>query len=322
MAILLSSLHTATPTAAQPPPQKPRMTASLAPTDLALGKSLARPRTTGSLLIFSAFKDGNWDIFTWDMNPKHAPQQRTDTPFDESAPSLAPDHSFCAFSTVDGRLWRLSLDPDAVPQQLPFASDQNFDMQPAVSPDNIAVLLATSLDRASDDTDLIVYDTVSKSFRPRLTLLSYQHDPTWAPDGRHAAFAHLQGRLQTGRPISEIWVMRTDAPWARQLTLLDAFSVSPAWSPNSRSIAFASNRGGHFDIWLVDPNTRAFRNLTKHTAADTDPVFAPDSRSILFVSTRGGHLGLWKQDLSATGAKPVTPFGDGDAIPCKDPDWR
>jgi len=317
----------------------------LPPSGLLLGEAIAQTQKRPDLLIFSAYVEDNWDIYTWQFTAERAPIRRTHTPYDESAPSLAPDHSFCVYETVDGKLWRLSLGEGAAPgeppvrqgeapaepaasskhtafAQLPFGSEQHFDMHPAVSADNESIVLATSLDRRTDDTDLIVYDASTRTFGRRLELMSFQHYPAWAPDGRHVAFANLHGRLQTGSPISEIWVMAVHTAWARQLTLLDALCVSPAWSPDGLMVAFASNRGGNFDIWVVDPVSRAYRRVTDHPDADSDPTFSPDGQSILFVSMREGRSGLWRLTRGDGELQPVYPFEQDHSIPCKDPDWK
>ena len=292
------------------------------PSGLQLGALLAEPDNSESMIAFTAFVHDNWDVFTWDFVEDHAPIRRTTTPYDESHPSLAPDHSFCVYESVDGKLWRLSFAAGAAPERLPFGSGQHLDMHPAVSPDGRRVVLATSLDRTTDDTDLIVFDLSSGSFGKRLKLLAYQHYPSWSPDGRHVAFGNLHGRLWTGQPISEIWVMRTDSPWARQLTLLDSISISPDWSPDGQRVAFASNRSGNFDIWMIDPFTRACGRLTEHPAADTAPTFAPNGQSIIFVSTRGGCCSLWRIDLRTRQTRAVTPFGSDTSIPIDAPDWQ
>lgn len=300
----------------------PSLSVQLSPSGLEVGKKVEPTTMAGSMLAFSALVDGNWDIFVWEFESARPPKPLTRTPYDEAAPSLSYDRTFCIYESVDGKLWRQPLNSEEPAQALPFGSDQRFDMHPAVSPDNRSVVMATSLDRSSDDSDLIVYDFAGKQFRRRLELMSFQHYPAWAPDGHHVVFSSLSGRLQTGRPITEIWAMHVDAPWARQLTMLDSASVSPSWSPDGSLIAFASNRGGPFKIWLVDPVSRAYGSLTSGEDADSDPVFSPDGRSILFVSVRGGRSGLWRMNLQGGPATAVTPFGPGSTIPCKDPDWK
>jgi TolB protein len=308
---------------AQPASAKPE--SHLPPLDLQIDVPEPKARADSAMLIFTAHASGNWDVYTWDFDSAHAPIQRTQSPYDESRPSLAADHTFCIYETVDGKLWQLALTTDAStaqPQQLPFASDQKLDMHPAISPESKRLAVATSLDRTTDDSDLAVYHVDSKTFDDRLELLSYQHYPDWAPDGRHLAFSNLHGRLWTGEPISELWVLRTDSPWARQLTLLDALSIMPRWSPDGRQVAFASNRAGSFDLWLVDPKTRHYTQLTNEPAAETDPVFAPNGASLIYVSSQSGQSTLRRYDLRGKESEPVLPFSHDPTIACKDPDWK
>lgn len=297
-------------------------TTTLPPSGYRLASDEVAKRSERPILVFCAYIDENWDVYRWDFDPAHRPTRITNTPYDESAPALAPDHTFCVYETVDGRIWRKSLSDDSPPQQLPFASDQNLDMHPAVSPDGKRIALSTSLDRGSDDCDLAVFDIRANRFGRRLEMLAYQHYPNWGPDGKHLVFANLHGRLQTGRPIYEIWITRTDLPWARQLTMLDAMAISPAWSPQGDTVAFACNREGQFDIWLVDPATRSYRRVTNHESADTDPVFSPDGGWIMFESTRDHRTGLWRIKRAGGKALPVYPFGAESTTLCKDPDWK
>jgi Tol biopolymer transport system component len=320
--ILLVTLGAACAVAADPPSKDAPIQREFLPTGLNPGALAAPFSEPVQMLAFAAYADDNWDIFTWDLDPADPPVQRTKTPYDEAGPSLARDHSFCVYESVDGRLWQLDLRTAAEPVELPHASDTKLDVHPAVSPDGTRVVMATSLNRASDDSDLVVYRLDKREFMPRMELLAYQHYPTWSPDGCHVAFANLHGRLWTGGPLSEIWVMRTDAPWARQLTLLDSFSISPAWSPSGELIVFASNRGGDFNIWQVDPHSRAFAQLTHDPAADTDPAFSPTGAEVVFVSTRGGSPGLWVLNLADGACRSLNPFGADRVVPCRDPDWR
>jgi Tol biopolymer transport system component len=299
-----------------------RSVSGLRPTGIELGRVEQAAQSSPGMLAFVAFKDGNWDVYTWDLDPQHQPVQRTSTPYDEGCPSLSPAHDFVVYESVDGKIWRLELDGVSTPQQLPFASDQMLDVHPAVSPNGRRLAAATSLDRSSDDSDLAVYDFARGSYGAHHKLLAYQHYPSWSPDGAYLAFANLQGRLWTGSPISEIWVMGADRPWARQLTMLDGMSISPAWSPQGSLIAFASNTDGDFDLWGVDPSSRAVRQLTNRPGAETDPTFSPDGESIVYVGSQGGMSELYLMSLPDGVGNPLRPFGADSKVPCKDPDWR
>ena len=72
--------------------------------------------------------------------------------------------------------------------------------------------------------------------------------PDLSPDGEWLAF-HDAGRQE------DIFVVKTDGTELRQLTNDVYKDRYPRWSPDSRRIAFHSNRGGESDIWLINPDS-------------------------------------------------------------------
>ena len=108
---------------------------------------------------------------------------------------------------------------------------------------------------------------------------------------------------------------------SRQLTMLDALTIDPAWTSDGKQVLFASNCEGQFDIYEVNMKSRVVTRLTHHPSADTDPVSSPDGTDILFVSTRSGQLGLWLLRGDERNAIELKPFGD-KRMRCKDPDWK
>jgi Tol biopolymer transport system component len=66
---------------------------------------------------------------------------------------------------------------------------------------------------------------------------------------------------------------------------------SPAWSPDSRTIAFvrmgATNRRGD-EIFKVREDGTSLTRLTRNLASDEDPVWSPDGKKIVFASSRVG----------------------------------
>ena len=78
-----------------------------------------------------------------------------------------------------------------------------------------------------------------------------------------------------------------------QLTTHTAGDGAPAWSPDGKKIAFASERTGNPDIWVMDSDGGNLRQLTTHTALDAAPAWSPDGKKIAFDSERTGNWDIW-----------------------------
>jgi TolB protein len=82
---------------------------------------------------------------------------------------------------------------------------------------------------------------------------------------------------------------------------------SPAWSPDGRWIAFASNRPGFFnqELYLIRPDGTELRRLTRTPGSDSVlgddgmPSWRPDGSGLVFVSNRDRNLELYALDLAS-----------------------
>jgi Tol biopolymer transport system component/C-terminal processing protease CtpA/Prc len=107
-------------------------------------------------------------------------------------------------------------------------------------------------------------------------------DPLWlrysaiSPDGQQIAFA-FQGSL---------FVVPAAGGAARLLVGNGHHSFHPVWSPDGRSIAYASDPNGNFDVFLVGADGGPSRRLTTHSAAEIPLGFTPDGKEVLFSAPR------------------------------------
>ena len=102
-----------------------------------------------------------------------------------------------------------------------------------------------------------------------------------------------------------------DRPSTR-LTFDQGLQTDAAFSPDGRSLAYASDRAGNFDIWVQALDGGQPRQLTHSPAPDTQPAWSPDGTRIVFRSERdrGGLFrvssgGGPETQLTSHGVHPV-----------------
>ena len=67
-------------------------------------------------------------------------------------------------------------------------------------------------------------------------------DAQISPDGKQIAFTYM----------GDVWTVPAQGGAAKRITSLPSYESNPIWSPDSKKIAFASDRHGNADIFLVD----------------------------------------------------------------------
>jgi dipeptidyl aminopeptidase/acylaminoacyl peptidase len=120
----------------------------------------------------------------------------------------------------------------------------------------------------------------------RLTRLLYRHWDEWRENTRH----HVMVADLESKRVVDVTPGDFDSPPTQQE---DAAIV---FSPDSREIAFVSNRDGNDreawstnnDVWLVPVTGGAAKKLTAGAGADVQPVFSPDGRTIFVRAQRRG----------------------------------
>jgi Tol biopolymer transport system component/DNA-binding winged helix-turn-helix (wHTH) protein len=97
--------------------------------------------------------------------------------------------------------------------------------------------------------------------------------PRVSPDGRAVVFnMGYESR-------ANLYTVPTDGGDIRQLTFFNAFSVDGAWSPDGRSVAFASTEGGMPRVWLVNADGSSPRPISAGDMSEAfDVTWAPGPR--------------------------------------------
>ena len=93
-----------------------------------------------------------------------------------------------------------------------------------------------------------------------------------------------------------------DGGEASRVTSTPGAEEQLAWAPDSRRLAYSSDRDGAWHLYLYDFGTRTEIQLTRGTASDVTPRWSPDGRKIAFV--RGGRA-LHVLDVASGAEKAV-----------------
>ena len=70
----------------------------------------------------------------------------------------------------------------------------------------------------------------------------------------------------------------------RQITHDGEANQRPRWSPDSKRIAYVSDRGGSSQIWMMDPDGGNARQVTNFVTEADGELFSPDGKNLVFTS--------------------------------------
>ncbi|HUN80517.1 MAG TPA: hypothetical protein VMV81_03315 [Phycisphaerae bacterium] len=131
-------------------------------------------------------------------------------------------------------------------------------------------------------------------------------DPAIDPAARQLAFSSTRHSR-----FSHIYTKSVDGSAITQLTDGRANEAQPAFSPDGRRIAFASDRSGNWDIWCMDVSGRNIMQLTTSPMAELHPSWSPDGKRLVYCKLNPRDAGgeLWIVDTENPGAKRL--IGEG-----------
>ena len=109
-------------------------------------------------------------------------------------------------------------------------------------------------------------------------------EPQMSPDGQRVAYVVTEVLKEDNRTQSAIWVVPAAGGKPQQLTDAPKHDRHPRWSPDSKWIAFESNRDGDFQIWVVPAKGGKARKLTTLATEANQPVWSPTGDKLAFVS--------------------------------------
>lgn len=168
--------------------------------------------------------------------------------------------------------------------------------------------------------------TTGLPLRPTREIRFTTDEGTWlspdlSPDGKRIVFEML----------GDLYALDPRGGAARPIATGMAFDSQPAFSPNSKRLAFLSDRSGAENVWIADSDGRRPRAVTRmeEDAILTSPAWSADGKTIYVSRFRPEHAAFELLGVDvATGAmsvlKPITGDPEGSSVgaaPSRDGRW-
>jgi dipeptidyl aminopeptidase/acylaminoacyl peptidase len=106
-----------------------------------------------------------------------------------------------------------------------------------------------------------------------------------SPDGRYVAYSVQQANWDENEFVSQIWIAVTANGERYQLTAGKKSCTGPQWAPDSRRLAFLSERDGKPQIYVISPSGGEAVQLTNEDNGVGSLAWAPDGSAIAFTSS-------------------------------------
>lgn len=253
----------------------------------------AYPHATDGRLVFQSTRAGGVHLFVAKLDGSEV-RQITSGPREDRTPKWSPDGRSIVFAgNLDGNedVWIVDADGrNARNVSRNLASDSH----PSWSPDGKRIVFCST--RGDGENDDVYIVNVDGSGLVRLTDngLDWDTFPSFSPDGKRIAFRRLlRQRTPAGTLVnSEVMSMNADGTDVVNLSKHALFDGWPAWSPDGRRIAFASNRSDTFQLYVMNADGSNAAQVVASGQTDVRPQWLPDGTGLVFNREHDGRIEL------------------------------
>jgi dipeptidyl aminopeptidase/acylaminoacyl peptidase len=111
--------------------------------------------------------------------------------------------------------------------------------------------------------------------------------PRISPDGRFIAYTVSETNWEENAFDTQVWMAMTATGEHYQLTHSKKSSSDPRWSPDSKRLAFLSDRDGSKQIYMISPAGGEATQITHFEGGVNTFEWSPDGHTIAFTSPGG-----------------------------------
>lgn len=125
--------------------------------------------------------------------------------------------------------------------------------------------------------------------------------PNVDPAGERIVFSSTRHTM-----TPQLYLQAIDGVAVTQLTSGPASDVQPAFSPDGRRVAFASDRSGNWDIWIIDIEDKTVTQVTRSTDPELHPSWSPGGDQVVYcrLNRNAQHWEMWVSEVTqATGGR-------------------
>jgi len=98
--------------------------------------------------------------------------------------------------------------------------------------------------------------------------------------------------------------------------------MSPAWSPDGKTLAYVSFQNGHAEIYMMDIYTGKREKVTSYPRHNGAPEFSPDGKSLALVLSKTGTLQVYILNLETRKLTQITSGNSNNTEPFWNPDGK
>lgn len=273
------------------------------------------------LIAYPARRNGRWDLHVVDIETG---QDRIITAgLDNVRPFFdwSPDGSRIVLTTgtaqnnYDNELFLIDVRDGAVIQ---LTDNEEMDRSPHWSPDGKWIAFQSSLD-ADGGSEIWLINPDSRELKTVVNDPSFNenalNDPLWSPDMSMILVSGYAGMNPT--TISLLVIDVQSGRVIREIGSRGAEILGRAWSPDSTSVVYVSDRDGTYDVFVAsvtDGEDQESSKLAQLPGQEVLVFWSPDDRKILFTSYLENDFPSYKQqiytiDVETLELHPLTEIG-------------